>query len=58
MLKNNAEALTSGKWPVLEELEQANHRITTISDESYARGLQDGKAFAFRNTEKQMALYE
>lgn len=56
MLKNNAEALISGKWPVLAELEQAKLRIKTISDESHARGVKDGRASVFRDTEQQTQL--
>ena len=56
MLKNNAEALISGKWPVLAELEQAKLQLKTISDESHARGVKDGRADVFRDTEQQIQL--
>ena len=56
VLKNNIEAQTSGKWPILEELEQAKLQIKTISDESHARGVKDGRASVFRDTEQQTQL--
>ena len=48
-LKDRLEAVHQQKRLLMEELEQAKRRNTTISDESYARGLNNGNAEATRN---------